>query len=140
MPDLVDLALEARVAEVLPGEVEQALPARLAQELPGAVEQALPARLAEVLPEKVEQVLQPRLEAALQLQMAEHLAWLQPQLAEALRSWLTQEVPQIIAKELEGVSDHIAVRLATEFRAAVLPELDELMTTPQSGSAAATGR
>jgi hypothetical protein len=131
LPARVEEALAARLAEALPAEVEEALALRLAQVLPDKVEEALPARLAQVLPDEVEKALQPRLEAALQLNLAEHLARMQPQMAELLRSWLTLEVAQIISKELYYVADRIAGRLATEFNAAILPQLDALLTPPQ---------
>jgi uncharacterized membrane protein YheB (UPF0754 family) len=131
LPARVEAQVAERLEQVVPARVAEALAARLAQVLPDKLEEALPARLAQVLPNEVEKALQPRLESALRLHLAEHLARTQPQMAELLRSWLTVEVPQILSKELFYVADRIAARLATEFNAAVLPQLDALLTPPE---------
>jgi len=120
---------------VLPERIEEALPERLAAVLPDAVEEALPQRLAEVLPDKVEEALAERLtevlprlvEAAVQERLAEILAKVQPEIVDALQSWLARDAAQIISRELDGVAAGINKGLTSRFRADILPQLDALL-------------
>lgn len=138
LPERLEAALDQRITELLPEMVEQAAALRAADLLPAQLEEALPQRVAaeleRQLPLRVEEELKGRIEAALQMRLAEHLSQLQPQMAELLRAWLTREVPGIISRELEAVAERIAGRLATEFNAAILPELDNLMFPPSPGA------
>ncbi len=64
-----------------------------------------------------------RIEALARELLFERLPAQRQALAEELAAWLDSELPQVIMRVLDGVTDQLVARIADESRAALLPRL-----------------
>jgi hypothetical protein len=64
-----------------------------------------------------------RIEALAREMLFERLPIQRQALAEELAAWLDNELPQVIMRVLDGVTDQLVARIADESRAALLPRL-----------------
>jgi hypothetical protein len=74
-------------------------------------------------PESPPAVAPERIEALAREMLFERLPVQRQALAEELAAWLDSELPQVIMRVLDGVTDQLVARIADESRAALLPRL-----------------
>jgi hypothetical protein len=87
------------------------------------VESAEQALLDSSGPESVPTVAPERIEALAREMLFERLPVQRQALAEELATWLDNELPQVIMRVLDGITDQLVAQIADESRAALLPRL-----------------
>ena len=60
-------------------------------------------------------------------ELHKHLSALQPSLMQSVESWLEAEVPQIINRELDGLTSRITAGTLANLRTTLLPQLAALV-------------
>ena len=88
------------------------------------VDAELPTPVAEPVPEVVVPVIPAeRVEALARAMLAELLPTRQQQAADAVGSWLDGELPKIVMRVLDGLTDHIVAQVTADVRASLVPAL-----------------
>ncbi|WP_417068169.1 hypothetical protein [Niveibacterium terrae] len=135
LPLLEDVA-EPAFAAAPPGQAAAPLPAdsrleeleaRHAEQIAllEAEQAATLARLA-----RAEQALEAatHLASATKMQVAEQLIEFDAHLAQNLEAWISRELPQILARELDGLRDRIRTQTLAQLHATLIPELSEKLS------------
>lgn len=63
------------------------------------------------------------------MQISEHLIQLDAYIAQAIDGWLAQELPQIIAGELDSLVERLRMQTAAHMRATLLPEISDKLSS-----------
>lgn len=62
------------------------------------------------------------------MHVAEHLIELDAYIAQTIEAWVSNELPQIVASELDGLVERLRVQTLAHMRATLIPELSEKLS------------
>ncbi|MBL9048449.1 MAG: hypothetical protein JNK34_14330, partial [Tabrizicola sp.] len=80
---------------------------------------------------RIEEIkLRERLDAAVRerfgAELQKHLTALQPSVVQSIESWVEAELPQVVSRELDALTDRITAGTLSHLRATLLPQLTVL--------------
>jgi hypothetical protein len=79
-----------------------------------------------------------QLEAAVREQLNRLLEERQTQLANEIETWLDEQMPQLVIRAMDGITDHLVALLANRTRDELLPRLEAAMQHADDGNADST--
>jgi len=62
------------------------------------------------------------------MHVAEHLIELDAYIAQTIEAWVSNELPQVVASELDGLVERLRVQTLAHMRATLIPELSEKLS------------
>lgn len=74
-----------------------------------------------------QEALAQQLEAAVRERLAQLLTARQAELAQEIETWLDEQMPQLVIRAMDGITDHLVALLANRARDELLPRLETAM-------------
>lgn len=129
LDDIADeIALDDEIADAAPDPVPVETPAEPAP-APVIVEPdpAIIAAAAEAAAQAAREEASAQAQAA-QMRIAEQLIEFDAHIAQTLESWISNELPQIVAAEVDGMVERLRVKTLAHMRATLVPDLSHKLS------------
>lgn len=80
-----------------------------------------------------------RIELALRQRVSQLLMDRQALLAQEIETWLDEQMPQLVIRAMDGITDHLVALLANRAKDELLPRLEAALKPPDAAESAADG-
>ncbi len=84
---------------------------------------------------KLETIVAPQPETSTNAHINQLLAERQAVLAREIETWLDEQLPQLVIRAMDGITDHLVALLANRARDDLLPRLEAAMQAPEAAAA-----
>ncbi|MFA7269355.1 MAG: hypothetical protein WC073_08425 [Sterolibacterium sp.] len=84
-----------------------------------------------------ETTLAGQIEAAVRDRLGQLLMERQAELAQEIETWLDEQMPQLVIRAMDGITDHLVALLSNRARDELLPRLESAMRRPNEEAAGA---
>jgi len=98
-----------------------------------------PAHSAEISETGLQAMQDQQIDAAVRVRLEQLLLSRQSELAVEIENWLDEQMPQLVIRAMDGITDHLVALLANRARDDLLPRLENVMRLPDSAQPEADG-